>query len=157
MQQIPKILALDPSNITRSLGYLTGRSHRLVRDAVSAELQKQGYAIPPVQLPILGFTMVHHPRSIVQRELVDMMDIDRHRISRVVKDMVVSGWLEMQPNPESKRENLLSITAEGKELFDIIAKCAGSVLERAFEGCTPEETEITENVLQKVIYNLSES
>jgi len=150
-------LALDPSNITRSLGYLTGRSHRLVRDAVSAELQKQGYAIRPVQLPILGFTMVHHPRAIVQRELVDMMDIDRHRISRVVKDMVALGWLEMKPNPESKRENLLSITPEGKELFDIIAKCAGSVLERAFEGCTPEEREITENVLQKVINNLSES
>jgi len=101
--------------------------------------------------------MVHHPRAIVQRELVNMMDIDRHRVSRVVKDMVVSGWLEMKPNPESKRENLLSITAEGKELFDIIAKCAGSVLERAFEGCTPKEREITENVLQKVIYNLSES
>ncbi len=58
--------------------------------------------------------MVHHPRAIVQRELVDMMDIDRHRISRVVKDMVALGWLQMQPNPESKRENLLSITAEGK-------------------------------------------
>ena len=101
--------------------------------------------------------MVHHPRAIVQRELVDMMDIDRHRISRVVKDMVALGWLEMQPNPESKRENLLSITTEGKELFDIIAKCAGNVLERAFEGCTPEEREISENVLQKVIYNLSES
>jgi len=150
-------LALDPSNITRSLGYLTGRSHRLVRDAVSAELQKQGYAIRPVQLPILGFTMVHHPRAIVQRELVDMMDIDRHRISRVVKDMVAMGWLEMKPNPESKRENLLSITAEGRALLDSIAKCVGSVLERAFDGCTPEERETTENVLQKVIYNLSES
>lgn len=150
-------MALDPSNITRSLGYLTGRSHRLVRDAVSAELQKQGYAIRPVQLPILGFTMVHHPRAIVQRELVDMMDIDRHRISRVVKDMVALGWLEMKPNPESKRENLLSITAEGRALFDSIAKCAGSVLERAFDGCTPEERETTEYVLQKVIYNLSES
>lgn len=150
-------MALDPSNITRSLGYLTGRSHRLVRDAVSAELQKQGYAIRPVQLPILGFTMVHHPRAIVQRELVDMMDIDRHRISRVVKDMVAMGWLEMKPNPESKRENLLSITAEGRALLDSIAKCAGSVLERAFDGCTPEERETTENVLQKVIYNLSES
>ena len=150
-------MALDPSNITRSLGYLTGRSHRLVRDAVSAELQKQGYAIRPVQLPILGFTMVHHPRAIVQRELVDMMDIDRQRISRVVKDMVAMGWLEMKPNPESKRENLLSITAEGRALLDSIAKCAGSVLERAFDGCTPEERETTENVLQKVIYNLSES
>ena len=101
--------------------------------------------------------MVHHPRAIVQRELVDMMDIDRHRISRVVKDMVTLGWLEMKPNPESKRENLLSITSEGKELFHIIAECAGSVLERAFDGCTPEEREITEKVLQKVIYNLSES
>ena len=93
-----------------------------MRDAVSAELQKQGYAVPPVQLPILGFTLVHHPRAIVQRELVDMMDIDRHRISRVVRDMVASGWLEMKPNPESKRENLLSITEEGRGLFDVIAK-----------------------------------
>lgn len=150
-------MALDPTYITRSLGYLTGRSHRLVRDAVSAELQKQGYAIPPVQFPILGFTLVHHPRAIVQRELVEMMDIDRHRISRVVRDMVAMGWLEMKPNPESNRENLLSITEEGRELFDVIAICAGSVLDRAFAGCTPEEKEITENVLQKVIYNLSES
>jgi len=101
--------------------------------------------------------MLHHPRAIVQRELVEMMDIDRHRISRVVKDMVALGWLEIKPNPESKRENLLSSTAEGKELFDIIAKCAVNVLERAFEGCTPKEREITENVLQKVINNLSES
>ncbi len=148
---------LDPAYITRSLGYLTGRTHRLVRNAVSVELQKRGYSIPPIQLPILGFTMLYHPRDIVQREFVDMMDIDRHRISRTVREMVDVGLLEARQNPSSKRENLIRITSKGQGLFHIIAECANDVLDRAFNGCSEQEKEITENVLQKIIYNLSES
>ena len=148
---------MDPTYITRSLGYLTGRTHRLVRDAVSVELHKRGYSISPIQLPILGFTMLYHPRDIVQREFVHMMDIDRHRISRTVREMVDAGLLEARQNPASKRENLIRITPEGQGLFQIIAECANDVLDRAFNGCSKQEKEITENVLQKIIYNLSES
>jgi DNA-binding MarR family transcriptional regulator len=101
--------------------------------------------------------MLHHPRDIVQREFVDMMDIDRHRISRTVREMVDAGLLEARQNPSSKRENLIRITSKGQGLFHIIAECANVVLDRAFNGCSEQEKEITENVLQKIIYNLSES
>jgi len=150
-------LILKPTDITHSIGYLTGRSHRFIRDAVSAELVKRGYEISSTFIPVLGYMAVNHPKPVVQRELVDMLDFDRHRVSRIVKDIENHGWIRCRANPESKRENLIEMTEAGFELFKVIGQCAYQVIERAFDGCTEEERAITEKTLKKIINNLSES
>jgi DNA-binding MarR family transcriptional regulator len=148
---------LEPSDINQSIGYLTGRSHRLIRDAVSAELVAQGYEISSTFMPVLGYMALNHPKPIVQRDLADMLDFDRHRVSRIVKEIEGKGWIRSQTNPKSKRENLIELTKEGFSIFKVIGQCASEVFERAFEGCSREEREITEKTLKIIINNLSAS
>lgn len=150
-------MQLKVHDIHKSLGYLTGRTHRLVRDAVGAELKACGVEFNPSNIPVIGTVAAGGGIPVVQRDLVDRLDMDRHRISRAVRELADEELILLTTNPKNKRENLLELTPKGRELFDFIGAIAFRVIEKAFEGCTPEERRITEQTLQKITRNLSQN
>lgn len=147
----------NSKNLHHSLPYLSGRTHRLVRDAVSAGLKKCGVEMQPSDIPVIGIIAAGKGAPVMQREIAERLEMDRHRILRTVREMEEDGFIRLGANPKNKRENLLELTEKGQKLFGLIAKIASEVIERAFAGCTAEERRITEQTLLRITRNLSQN
>ena len=67
--------------------------------------------------------------KIAQSELQDFLELDRHRVSRLVRDLEVAQYINIEINPSNKRENILVITEAGKELAVLIELTANEIIE----------------------------
>lgn len=142
--------------VTTSIGYLTGKAHRALREGISAELARRGVQISATFIPFLGHMVVCRKETITQRELGDLLELDRHRISRAMKEMEAAGWVWVRENPNNKRENLVSLSPDGMALIKTIGACAREIIDRAYQGISAEERAVTERTLQRIIDNLNE-
>jgi len=66
--------------------------------------------------------------KIAQSELQDFLELDRHRVSRLVRDLEVAQYINIEINPSNKRENILVITEAGKELAVLIELTANEII-----------------------------
>lgn len=150
-------MPLPNPDIANQIGFLTGRANRAMREALTARMRKQGVIVSTAALPIVGMLVMKQGAKLNQGEVVDEIGIDRHRVSRLVKELVTAGYVQTSPNPKNKRENVLSFTEAGEEAASVIAGCASQVIELAYKGCSAEERQITEQTIKKIITNLNQS
>lgn len=119
-----------------------------------SELQKEGLHINSAALPILG-KMVLNGGHVQQGALVELLEVDRHRVSRMVKELQEADIVAVEQNPENKRENFLVFTEQGKSVMRVIDETAVDITELAFKGISKEAREITEQTLRQIINNLN--
>jgi DNA-binding MarR family transcriptional regulator len=128
-----------------------------MREALTERMRKRGVIVSTAALPIVGMLVMKQGAKLNQSEVVSEIGIDRHRVSRLVKELVTAGYVQTSPNLKNRRENVLSFTEAGEEAASIIAGCASQVIELAYTGCSNEERQITEQTIKKIITNLNQS
>ena len=149
-------MPLPNPDIKNEIGFLTGRANRLMREALTTMLRKKGVEISTAALPIVGMLVMEQGGGLNQSSISEEMGVDRHRVSRLVKELVTAGFVQTAPNPKNKRENVLSFTEAGERAATVIAGCARSVFELAYKGCSEEERHITEQTINNIITNLNQ-
>ena len=93
--------------------------------------------------------------TVPQGTLVELLEVDRHRVSRMVKELQGADIVAVVQNPENKRENILVFTEHGKSVIRIIDETAVDITELAFQGISKEAREITEHTLRQITKNLN--
>ena len=119
-----------------------------------SELQNKGLQINAAALPILG-KMILGGGKVQQGTLVELLEVDRHRVSRMVKELQGADIVTVEQNPGNKRENILVFTEHGKSVIRIIDETAVDITELAFQGISKEAREITEQTLRQITKNLN--
>ena len=119
-----------------------------------SELQNKGLQINAAALPILG-KMILGGGTVQQGTLVELLEVDRHRVSRMVKELQGANIIAVEQNPGNKRENILVFTEHGKSVIRIIDETAVDITELAFQGISKEAREITEHTLRQITKNLN--
>ena len=119
-----------------------------------SELQNKGLHINAAALPILG-KMLLGGGSVQQGALVEFLEVDRHRVSRMVKELQAGDIVAVEQNPGNKRENILVFTEHGESVIRIIDETAVDIIELAFKGISKEAREITERTLRQITNNLN--
>ena len=119
-----------------------------------SELQNKGLHINATALPILG-KMLLGGGSVQQGALVELLEVDRHRVSRMVKELQEADIVAVEQNPGNKRENILVFTEHGESVMQIIDETAVDITELAFKGISKEAREITEHTLRQITKNLN--
>ena len=92
----------------------------------------------------------------MQRDLVQMLNIERATLSGVVTTLVSKGLVAQAPDPEDQRQRMLRITRAGSKLWESLPNPIEQILEVAFDGADPAEMEITRRVLQAATKQLNE-
>ena len=92
----------------------------------------------------------------MQRDLVQMLDIERATLSGIVTTLVRKGLVSQTPDSEDQRQRMLRITRAGSKLWEALLNPIGQILEVAFTGTDPAELEITRSVLQAATKRLNE-
>lgn len=92
----------------------------------------------------------------MQRDLVQMLNIERSTLSGVVTALVSKGLVAQAPDSEDQRQRMLRITRAGSKLWEALPNPIERILEVAFDGADPAEMEIARRVLQAATKQLNE-
>ena len=130
------------------------KAHKSIRCALIDELNLKGVLLSGLSLPIFGKMMIESG-EIAQSELQDFLELDRHRVSRLVRDLEVAQYINIEMTPTHKRENILVFTETGKELAVLIELTANEIIEKAYQGISKEARLITEQTLNQITKNLN--
>lgn len=64
--------------------------------------------------------------SITQRELCEKLDAPKTSINSIIKKQLNRGYIQMTPNPQDKREKIISLTKAGEKFAkDLIVPLFG--------------------------------
>jgi len=92
----------------------------------------------------------------MQRDLVQMLNIERATLSGVVTTLISKGLVSQTPDAEDQRQRMLRITRSGSKLWSVLPNPIEQILEVAFKDADPVEMEVTRNVLQAATKRLNE-
>lgn len=95
---------------------------------------------------------------ITQRELCDTLDAPKTSINSIIKKQLKAGYIEMNINPENRREKIISLTDAGKKfadkliipLFQYEEEIATQFSDIDIEGVINTQGEFADMLLQKV-------
>jgi len=131
--------------------YTMDKAIRTYRIFAQKRLRENGYKITIDQWLIIKAIM-ENP-GISQQEIGEKVFKDNASVTRIIELLVKSEYLEREVNPDDRRKSNLNVTDEGKS---IIKKVHSLVLENrktALAGILPEELEIMNKTLKKIISN----
>ncbi|MGO4173340.1 MarR family winged helix-turn-helix transcriptional regulator [Bosea sp. TAF32] len=106
-----------------------------------------------------GFGRAHHRvLHFVQRcpgltiaELLDILQITKQSLNRVLKELVEKGYIEQRTGRQDKRQRHLHTTAAGQDLALRLVRLQAKRINRALEGVGPEAAAIAAQYLAALI------
>jgi len=131
--------------------YTMDKTIRTYRIFAQKRLRENGYKITIDQWLIIK-SIMENP-GISQQEIGEKVFKDNASVTRIIELLVKSEYLEREVNPDDRRKSNLNVTDEGKH---IVKKVHSLVLENrktALAGILPEELEIMNKTLKRIISN----
>jgi DNA-binding MarR family transcriptional regulator len=137
---------------SKSLGYLSGTVHGLIKKSVQQKLTDANIDLKIELFPIINLLFAED--ELTQQALADSLKFDRHRMSRALDELETADFIERKNDPNSRRTNLICLTDYTKNNKMTIQNAVLSSIDTAFDGFTPTETAQTVAFLEKIIKNL---
>jgi DNA-binding MarR family transcriptional regulator len=94
--------------------------------------------------------------ATMQRDLVEIMNIERATLSGIVGTLVRKGLVSQTPDSDDQRQRMLRLTRAGGKLWDALPSPVEQILQVAFHGADPAEMEIARKVLETATKQLNE-
>lgn len=88
-----------------------------------------------------------------QDTLCNTVNIDKGRMARIMERLECRGLIARLVNPCNKREKLIEMTPQGREMLDFINSCTREWNERCFAGFTEEEKKEYQGYLERIARN----
>jgi MarR family transcriptional regulator, lower aerobic nicotinate degradation pathway regulator len=92
----------------------------------------------------------------MQRDLVQMLQIDRATLSGVVAALVRKGLIDQKPHPTDQRQKVLHITTSGEKLWQQLPDPIALILATAFDGVDDADLDTVVRVLQAATQRLND-
>lgn len=91
--------------------------------------------------------------NISQKEIAALIFKDNASITRIIELMVKKDYLKREINGLDRRKFKLEITEKGKKTIDLLSPVIKKNRQTALEGLSPEEIEMLDQLLNKIISN----
>jgi DNA-binding MarR family transcriptional regulator len=106
-----------------------------------------------------GFGRAHHRvvhfvnrnEGLTVAELLEILEITKQSLARVLKDLISGGFIEQRSGKEDRRQRLLFLTAEGKALADQLVGMQSRRISRAIAGAAPDSRGLIAKFLSELI------
>ncbi|PQO22920.1 MarR family transcriptional regulator [Rhodobacteraceae bacterium WD3A24] len=120
-------------------GHLIRRLHQISVNAFHNRAREAGFDLTPVQFAALD--AIRATPGIDQARVASMIAYDRATIGGVIERLVQKGYVRRVVNPRDRRARELTLTEEGRRVFDAILPVVESVQEDILRGLSDEERE----------------
>lgn len=132
--------------------------HRLIhsyRHQVRESLLSSGVSIPVTHLRSLK--CIKKIANCSAKDISDRLALDKSQITRVLKELVGSGYVEKVRNPENHRSQLLSLTQAGDELLTELMTLDQSAVEKMTQNLTEQQINEFIHIAETMVSNLHPS
>lgn len=86
---------------------------------------------------VLHFVNRHQGLNVA--ELLEILEITKQSLARVLKDLIFGGFIEQRAGVEDRRQRLLFLTPKGKSLAEALVGMQARRMARALEQTGPDE------------------
>ena len=118
--------------------YLAGRA--------AMEAMLRPFDLGSTQWYIL-YQLVHHGPTM-QRDLGQILQIERSTLTVIVGALVRKGWVEQVADNADQRRKLLRLTPAGSDLWSKLPDLSAIINEAAFAGISEADMEVAVRVLR---------
>ena len=135
---------------------ITFRLHRLVAigERAGHHWSERMFGISLNEWRLLALVVAHGPTRA--GEMADAMVMDKSQLSRVIKALITKGLIRNTADPNDGRAIALLPTTKGRNLHDKVMVEVLSSNERVLAPLDPEEIEVLDRALNKMIANAQE-
>lgn len=98
---------------------------------------------------VLHFVNRHQGLNVA--ELLEILEITKQSLARVLKDLIHAGFIEQKAGAEDRRQRLLFLTPRGKELADALAGMQAERISRALAETGSQHRPIIARFLAELI------
>ncbi|CAB3791401.1 MarR family transcriptional regulator [Paraburkholderia sp. A2WS-5] len=116
------------------------------------ELAKSSLELTRAQCRTIAY--LAHYGDMNQASLAERLEVAPISAGRLLERMEEGGWVVRAPNPEDRREWLVSLTPKAESALSGARRVGDEVQAEALAGFTPEEAEQFSRMLQRVRANL---
>jgi DNA-binding MarR family transcriptional regulator len=138
-------------NIGESLHKLMHHYRHQLREAAL----KSGISIPVSHLRSLK--CINKIEKCNAKDIADRLSLDKSQITRVLKELVQSGYVEKVRSPDNHRSQLLSLTKNGEELLAKITMLDRIAAENMTQNLTEQQIEDFSRISEIMVSNLDQS
>lgn len=100
------------------------------------------------------YQLAHHGPT-PQRDFLALLQIEKPTLSDVVSALVRKGFVEQAPDPRDQRQRILSLTGQGRDLWQTLPDPITLILSIAFDGVDDETLAIVATVLRNATERLN--
>jgi DNA-binding MarR family transcriptional regulator len=147
-----KPMTMIPTGLDDNIIYQTGRFAKNFNDLLTRSFKDAGYNITGEQFSIL--TVLWYADGVSQQHIASAIERDKTTISRVLDSMIKRNLLVRKPAIEDKREKLIFLTEEGKQLQSVLVQISGAMYLRAINGLSELEIRSILKLLHAMNQNL---
>lgn len=98
---------------------------------------------------VLHFVNRHQGLNVA--ELLEILEITKQSLARVLKDLINAGFIEQKAGSEDRRQRLLFLTVRGKELAEALAGMQAQRMARALAASGSQHRPIIARFLSELI------
>ena len=106
------------------------------------------------QRSVLEFLTENGPNTVP--DIARVKNVTRQHIQKIVDQLVLSGFVEAQENPEHKRSYIIALTSRGEMAFEIIAEREREILQALAGDHRGADLRTARHSLQKISHQLKE-
>ena len=136
-----------------SVGYTINIIANLLKRELNEEFKREGVEVMAEQWALL--LRLQEQAGINQLELARATSRDNASVTRSLVVLEKKQLVERQQVDRDRRDKYLALTPAGQQLVPRMIVCAQQVLERATKGMTTEEVTLFNQIVRKMIGNLS--
>lgn len=136
-----------------SLGKITQQVSRLLGQRLEEVFAQNGFSVTAEQWSIISMlSKREHP---TQKEIGAYLIMDKVSVNRTLDQLEKSGWVTRTVSEKDRRSKIVTLTHEGKKLYQVLVKDAGLVLQDALQNLSEKESQHLLSLLDKVYNNLT--
>ena len=111
----------------------------LTADVFLRESQRlfRPHGLTGAQFNVLNTLALGEPEGLMQRELGEVLVVDRSNVTGLVDRLERLGWVQRQAHPTDRRAHRVSLTKAGRSLWAEVAPKYADVLQQV-AGAVPE-------------------
>jgi len=109
------------------------------------------------QMDVLICLRIHESQEIHQREIENWLRLKNPTVTGILNRLEEKGFIERKTNPEDRRFRRIELTEKSKMLLDESREEMEERDKRLYRCMTEEEQKILEELLDRMLKNLTES
>lgn len=137
--------------IEDGLGFAIHRSAAALKVAMKAAFRDGGHHVTPEEFVLLSLVQ----DGLDQQVIAAKTGKDKTNVARLVGRLADRGWVDRRADPEDRRYQRVTLTAEGRRVAAELSRLAVRRLKAATDGIPPDDLAATKRTLQILFERLA--